>query len=141
LEIAESALLEGKEAFMEILLMIVGVIMIAGLFTIPLRLIFRKWKDSTIGYLSGFLIGVFTVIVSGEAINVFFPIRILTITIIIGSLIWGVLILIRKMKRGVSKEPEKSTTTQDYVICPKCKLEQWSGYTVCQKCNTPLKKS
>jgi hypothetical protein len=125
---------------MEIFLSLLSVIIFTALFTVPLRLIFKKWKDSTVGYVSAFVMGIVTVLLSGD-INAFFPVRVLTLTVIMGSIIWGVLALIRKMRIKATNQPEKSQTTQDYIICPKCKLEQWSGYTVCQKCNTPLKKS
>jgi hypothetical protein len=116
---------------------ILSLIFFTALFTVPLRLIFKKWKDSTVGYVSAFVMGIVTVLLSGD-INVYFPVGVLSVTVIMGSIIWGVLALIRKMRIRATNQPEKSQTTQDYIICPKCHLEQWSGYQVCQKCNTLL---
>ena len=38
------------------------------------------------------------------------------------------------------QKPSKKIPTNDpqYILCGKCKFEQWTGYKKCQRCGTPL---
>jgi hypothetical protein len=45
-------------------------------------------------------------------------------------------VLVRKT--DTTSRTKISANSVDYLICPKCQLEQWQGYSSCQKCETPL---
>src|SRR3990170_3725183 len=124
---------------MEILLGIPSILLMGAIVGIPIRLIFRKWKDSTVAYITAGILGTVSVILGGPPPIPIFALRLLTVTIIVGTLFWGCLALFRRIFK-IQPPIQQSKTTQDYIICPKCGLEQWNGYKNCQKCGSKLGK-
>ena len=119
---------------MEIFLSLASILIMGAIVGLPLRLIFRKWKDSTVAYLTAAILGTIVNLVSGAPSLPIFILRLVTVTFIVGTLYWASIALFRKILR-VQPAVQQSKTSGDYVICPQCGLEQWKGYDLCQKCN------
>ena len=125
---------------MEILWSVVSILLMGAIVGIPMRFIFKKWKDSTIAYITAGILGIISGILDNPPSVPIFALRFLTVTIIVGTLFWGCLALFKRIYKNKSSI-QQSKTTQDYIICPKCGLEQWNGYKICQKCGFTLGKS
>jgi len=122
---------------MDIFWGVASIMLIGAIVGIPIRLIFRKWKDSTVAYsTAGILSAIAAILDSPPSIPIFF-LRFFTGIIIVGTIYWGCLALFNRMFHNQSTIRE-SRTTKDYIICPKCGLEQWNGYSNCQKCGYKL---
>jgi hypothetical protein len=125
---------------MDVIRGIFGIIFLGIIVGLPLRLIFRNWKDSTIAYLTAGILCVIVLFFKGSSQSPLSIVDVITGTLIAGTGFWGLMALYRKIFK-ISQPVRKSKSSEGYVICPKCGLEQWNGYQNCQKCGCKLDKA
>ena len=100
---------------MEIILGILSVLFMGAIVGSVIKLIFRKWNIYGVAYLTAAILGSVAILIEGFPSLPLFILRLVSVTLIVGTFFGGILAIIRRMLN--MQTPHKTTeSTQDHLV-------------------------